>query len=285
MANQTTPNTPAPLSDLVLSNRDKILSVAIPSIVKNSDVWLKRSIVEVSQNKELSDFVLGAGKTQFITKLAKAAQVGLQIGGTKPHAYFVNMGGQLRMDITKEGLGHVCVFGPGAVLEHVPQIIEVKKKDLAGFQINQAEGTYKHDFNPFDPDRGETVGWYCVLNYKNGVKEIQHITLDKVKKIRDGYSQVNSPAWKKSESEMLEKIATKQLLKKPFAMSEGLAMLVDALDVDGIDDTPPEPKDISDRAETRIDDAIGNLGEGNEIEPPPAKKEKVVNEKPKADLF
>lgn len=295
MANQTTPNLP----DLIRSNKEKILSVAIPSIQKNSEIWLQRSIVEVSQNKDIADYVASSpgAATQFINKLAKAAQVGLQIGGTKPHCYFIKVpvrdkqgntiGHTIRMDITKDGYSHAAVYGPGSVLAHIPEFISVHEKEIkeGKFRINQAEGTVYHDYNPFDPDRGKVVGWYCILTYKNGRIEIPHITVDKVEKIQKNYGNLDSQAYKKSKEEMDYKTVAKQLLKKPFAESEGLALQIDALDVDGIDDTPPETKDITDRAETRIDDALGNLGEGNEIEPPTAKKEKVVNEKPKADLF
>lgn len=277
---------------LVTQKRESLLQVAVPSIKSNFDVWSKRAIVEVAQNKELNAWILSSkdAQFQFITKLAKASQAGLQIGGNRPHCYFVNMGGQLRMDITKEGLGHAITYGSGAVLQSVPEIFEVRKKDK--FSIDNAKKTFVHDFSPFE-DRGEVVGWFTVLYYKQAVNgepyiEIPFVTRDKVLKIKNGYSQVNSPAWKKSEEEMEAKIATKQLLKKPFAMAEGLAMMIQALDGEskiGYDDEPVA--DISTRASSKVDQAMGGLGE-NGFEADPV-QEKEVNpkskEEKKNDLF
>lgn len=279
------------LPDIVRQYQDKIFAVAVPSILKNSEQWLNRAILEISQNKELTEFVTVAGKGQFIAKLAKAAQVGLQLGGVKPHAYFINMGGQLRMDITKEGLAHACVHGQGAVLDRVPEIIRVYANDK--FTINQAAKTYTHEFDPTSP-RGDVKLWYTVLNYKNGFIEIPYVTLEKVKKIRLEFSQDKiSKAWKTSEEEMEDKIATKQLLKKPFAEAEGLSMLVDSILSNGLSDTTPTKsnysnEDISKRASTIVDTASSSMGKGTEVDPPSIKDvtpPKQKEEKKEGDMF
>lgn len=275
------------VDSLVQSKRDSLMQIAVPDVRSNFDVWSKRAIVEVAQNKELNAWILSSkdAQFQFITKLSKACQVGLQIGGTRPHAHFVNMGGQLRMDITKEGLAHAIVHGNGSVLQSVPEIHRVYANDK--FSIDQAGKTYTHEFSPFG-ERGKLLGWFTVLHYRKTVNgqpwsEIPFVTLEKVEKIKNGYSQLNSPAWKKSEDEMLDKIATKQLLKKPFAEAEGLAMLIEA--EEGLENAPV--LDISERAGNKIDKALGNLGEPSH-EPV---TEKPINEDPKkqketkADLF
>jgi recombinational DNA repair protein RecT len=259
----TTPNQTMDINSLVISKKQSILETAVPGIRSNIDTWSKRAITDVLQNKELSNWIMQnkENQLQFITKLSKAAQVGLQVGGIRPHVYFVNMNGQLRMDITKEGLCHASVYGEGAVLQVVPEIVRVYSKDK--FTINQAGKTYTHEFDPLS-DRGELKAWYTVLHYKQLVdgepyKEIPFVTLDKVKKIRDNYSMISGPAWKKSEDEMLDKIATKQLLKKPFAESEGLAMHIQAVDTLPLDE-PKEIPSITERAVSKVDQAMGNLG-------------------------
>ena len=99
-----------------------------------------------------------------------------------------------------------------------------------------------------------------VLYYRDGHIEIPHIGIDKILKIKNGFSNINSPAWKKSEDEMLEKIAVKQLLKKPFAESEGLAMLMTSeLDIEEDSETIVREKTISDRAVSRIEQATKKL--------------------------
>lgn len=247
------------IEQMVLEKSDKLREIAVESVRQNFDQWTKRAIIEVSQNKELREFIQSSQdtKNQFFVKLSKAAQIGLQIGGTRPHVYFINMNGNLRMDITKDGFAHSCVHGPQGVLRNIPELIKVFEYDK--FSINQSKGTYEHEFNPFG-DRGKLLGYFMVLYYRDGHIEIPHIGIDKVLKIKNGFSNINSPAWKKSEDEMLEKIAVKQLLKKPFAESEGLAMLMTSeLDIENDSEMIIKEKTISDRAVSRIEQATKKL--------------------------
>jgi recombinational DNA repair protein RecT len=248
------------IESMVLEKSDKIKEVAVESVRQNFDQWTKRAIIEVSQNKELREFIQSSQdtKNQFFVKLAKAAQIGLQIGGTRPHVYFINMNGSLRMDITKDGYAHACVHGIQGVLQNVPELIKVYEKDK--FSINQAKGSYEHEFGPFG-DRGKLLGYFMVLNYRDGHTEIPHIGYEKVVKIKNNFSNINSPAWKKSEDEMLEKIAVKQLLKKPFAESEGLAMLMTS-EEDVHEEEKQEiriEKTISERAVSRLENASKSM--------------------------
>lgn len=247
------------IEQMVLEKSDKIRDVAVESVRQNFDQWTKRAIIEVSQNKELKEYIQSSqdAKNQFFVKLSKAAQIGLQIGGTRPHVYFINMNGSLRMDITKDGFAHSCVHGPQGVLRNIPELIKVFEYDK--FSINQSKGTYEHEFNPFG-DRGKLLGYFMVLYYRDGHIEIPHIGIDKVLKIKNGFSNINSPAWKKSEDEMLEKIAVKQLLKKPFAESEGLAMLLTSdIESDEIQEPVRQEKTISNKAVIRLEQATKKL--------------------------
>lgn len=247
------------IEQMVLEKSDKLREIAVESVRQNFDQWTKRAIIEVSQNKELREFIQSNqdAKNQFFVKLSKAAQIGLQIGGTRPHVYFINMNGSLIMDITKDGFAHSCVHGPQGVLRIIPELIKVFEYDV--ICINQSKGTYEHEFNPFG-DRGKLLGYFMVLYYRDGHVEIPHIRIDKVLKIKNGFSNINSPAWKKSEDEMLEKIAVKQLLKKPFAESEGLAMLMTSeLDIENDSEIIVKEKTISDRAVSRIEQATKKL--------------------------
>jgi recombinational DNA repair protein RecT len=264
------------LEQMVLEKSDKIKAVAVESVRQNFDQWTKRAILEVSQNKELREFILGSqdAKNQFFFKLSKAAQIGLQIGGVKPHVYFINMSGSLRMDITKDGYAHSCVHGPHGVLSHVPELYKVHENDV--FSINQSEGSYKHEYSPFS-ERGKLLGYFMKLQYRDGHAEIPHIGIDKILKIKNNYSNLNSPSWKKSEDEMYEKIAVKQLLKKPFSESEGLAMLMSS-DMEDIEetDTVIQSKTISEKAIAKIENATNKLVDAEIIEEPIENKKQIL---------
>jgi recombinational DNA repair protein RecT len=264
------------LEQMVLEKSDKIKAVAVESVRQNFDQWTKRAILEVSQNKELREFILGSqdAKNQFFFKLSKAAQIGLQIGGVKPHVYFINMSGNLRMDITKDGFSHSCVHGPHGVLSHVPELYKVHENDV--FSINQSEGSYKHEYSPFS-ERGKLLGYFMKLQYRDGHIEIPHIGIDKILKIKNNYSNLNSPSWKKSEDDMLEKIAVKQLLKKPFIESEGLAMLMTCeLNIEDDSYIIDKEKTISEKAVAKIENATSKLVDAEIIEETSESKKQIL---------
>jgi len=87
------------IEQMIIEKSDKLREIAVESVRQNFDQWTKRAIIEVSQNKELREFIQSNQdtKNQFFVKLSKAAQIGLQIGGTRPHVYFINHKGSLRM--------------------------------------------------------------------------------------------------------------------------------------------------------------------------------------------
>jgi hypothetical protein len=57
---------------------------------------------------------------------------------------------------------------------------------------------------------------------------------------------------------MYDKIAAKQLLKKPVKEAEGLAMLLSLDDYEAPEYTPP-PRDISERVGERLDDSMRDV--------------------------
>jgi recombinational DNA repair protein RecT len=115
------------------------------------------------------------------------------------------------------------------------------------------------------------------LQYRDGHIEIPHIGIDKILKIKNNYSNLNSPSWKKSEDDMLEKIAVKQLLKKPFSESEGLAMLMSS-DMEDIEETETvfQPKTISEKAVAKIENATNKLVDAEIIEEPTENKKQIL---------
>jgi recombinational DNA repair protein RecT len=115
------------------------------------------------------------------------------------------------------------------------------------------------------------------LQYRDGHMEIPHIGIDKILKIKNNYSNLNSPSWKKSEDDMLEKIAVKQLLKKPFSESEGLAMLMSS-DMEEIEETETvlQPKTISEKAVAKIENATSKLVDAEIIEEPTDNKKQIL---------
>ena len=233
--------------------------IAAPTVRKDFDTWTKRALVELSSRTELSE-VLATRKGLFSVYrgLVKFATMGLQIGGTFPHAYFMPKQGEAVPVITAEGLSFTAAHGPGAVLKYPPELIRVYDQDKLA--IDQAHGVVKmHDVNPFG-QRGKLLGWYMRLEYIDGHTEIPFITAEKVDAINGAYSTKETskgykmPAWAKSPEEMRDKTAAKQLLKKPAKEAEGLAM---ALTADDAEEVPePQSRDVAERVGSRMGKVI-----------------------------
>lgn len=273
----------------------EIMKVAAPNVNGQFDTWRTRAIVEVSSRDELKDVInTKSGVLSVFRGLTKAATMGLQIGGQFPHCYLVPKEGKAMLVTTADGYAFASVHGPGAVLENVPQLMKVFEKDT--FSVDAAAGTYTHNFSPFG-DRGKLIGYFMKLDYRNGHSEIPFISRKEVEDISNHYSTKEyangkkAPAWMKSPEAMLDKIAVKQLLKKPVKESEGLAMMLSAEDdaeAMPSDSSAPDLRDVTERMADRLDGAAETYTEASEPESEPLPKKPVDKaEKPlsQGDIF
>lgn len=290
MSNQKSnrPDLPA----IVSTHQAEITAIAVPSIQKDYTRWMDRALNYISEQKDTLGPVLQTteGALSCLSGLKKAAQMGLQIGGHYPHAYFMPKQNKAVLVVSAEGLAFVAANGPGAVLKSAPVLVEVRDGDKVKF--DGAAQTVEHTFDPFDAMRNkkEITGFYSILEYKDGHKEIPYVTMTDVIRIRDNYSNYKTrdgklmPAWAKSGPEMLRKIAMKQILKRPAAQSEGLALLADADLYDAGEDEQEQPRDISERASARLDNQT--IETAPEIQDAETIEEEVVTGEPeKGSLF
>ena len=249
--------------------REELMQRAAPNVRGNMDNWQQRAVAYVAENDDLLALTSSRkGLFRIYARLAQAAQLGLQPGGHFPHFHLVVMGTNVTLIPTAEGMAFAATHGPGAVLGHVPEIIEVHEND--DLRIDSAGGSYTHGFDPREY-RGAVVGYLTRLQYRDGHAEIPYISIDDVQRIAENYANENSPAWKKSPRDMLRKIAAKKLLRKPAAESEALAALFGNAyqeQTDGMAQTLPTKqarspvvsKQVEDRAAGRLDAAITGFG-------------------------
>lgn len=218
------------------------------------ETWKMRALVEVSTNEALiKENVLGTrpGLHSVYQALAKSANMGLQFGGHFPQAYLVPKAGKAVLIVSEEGLAFIGTYGPGAVLRVKPELHEVYEKDR--FSIDDAERTYQHEYAPF-AERGKLVGYFTVLEYKDGRKQIPYILQSKVRQIEDAYGGKENPAYNKAPEQMDRKTAMKALLRPVAKESEGLAMAY------SLEENPePEMRDVTERVGERLK-AVKDLG-------------------------
>jgi len=256
----------------------ELCKIAAPNVQASFDTWTQRALVEISTNENLREVIsTKTGIHSIYTALGKAATMGLQIGGSFPHAYLTPKNGKAVLMPTQDGFIFATTFGPGAILETAPTLNEVYEKDT--FSVDAAAGVFKHDFEPFG-DRGKLVGFFTVLEFKDGRRMVPHITLSEVQGIEKGYGQINSPAYAKSLIDMHRKTAMKKMLKPIVKICEGLAMLI-ALDEEmPVSDPDVQMRDVSERTSARMDRIIA------EPEPEPVTVAPVAVAEPvQQDIF
>jgi len=238
------------VEDMLAKMGPEIQKTAAPNVRGDFDVWQARALVEIANRDELKTVLSTREGVFSVYKcLTKFSTMGLQIGGQFPHAYLVPFAGKAAPVVTADGYAFACAHGPGAVLVRIPKLEHVYEKDA--FHLDAAAAMVKHDFDPFG-DRGKVVGYYMVLDYLDGHREISTATPKEVEEIEKSYSNKTGPAWTKSLQEMHDSKAAKQLLKKPMRESEGLAMLLSLDDYEAPEYTPP-PRDIGERMADRLD--------------------------------
>jgi recombinational DNA repair protein RecT len=222
---------------------------------KAFETWKIRALVEVSTNEALQKYnVLGSrpGLFSVYQALAKSANMGLQFGGHFPQAYLVPKEGKAVLIVSEEGLAFIATYGPGAVLQVKPELHEVFEKDR--FSIDDAAHTYQHEFAPF-AERGKLVGYFTVLEYKDGRKQIPYILQSKVRQIEAAYGGEKNQAYDKAPEQMDRKTAMKAMLRPVAKEAEGLAMAYSLEE-----DPEPEMRDVTERTGERLQKATEALG-------------------------
>ena len=244
------------VEDMLAKMADEIKAVAAPNVKGDWETWIKRIFVDVVNREELTPVLsTRQGIFSLYQEIAKAGTAGFQLGGIVPHGYFMPKKGKVVFVPAREGYAFCAVHGPGAVLRHEPALIRVYEHDAVTIDVH--EGKVKHAYD-LRKDRGRHVGWYMVLEYLDGRREVPYVTAEKAKAIMDAYSrQTNTdgklmPSFAKSPEEMADKTAAKHLLRKPFREAVGLAMYR-TLEGDAEEADTQPMRDVTERVGERLE--------------------------------
>lgn len=235
-----------------------IFAVAASNIRAMGETFFTSAMLTILSNPDTEKLLTTTkGLTTAIKAITDAGQVGISFGGPAPLAYFVPKDGGIIMVPHAAGVRHAACYGPGAVLRTVPELLTIREND--GFKIDPAAGTYSFKeggYNPFDKGRGQIVGYFMRLQFKDGRPDVlRHVTLEKVQQIEAHYSMTGGPAFKKSPEEMHEGKATKYLLRDVFKESAGLAKMILDDDMDELPPMAPPPRDVSQRTDATVERA------------------------------
>lgn len=257
----------------------EIVEAAAAHVRQHSGVWLQRAMLSVVNNPQMKDVLSHRRGMYSVYKcFAKAAQMGLQLGGQFPHAHLVPFGNksnnyakEAELVPTAEGYRFAAVHGAQPVLRDVVVRPVYEGDDIS---IDQGKGTVSHKVDP-TKERGKMLGVYGILTRLDGGTVVEWLSLNEVHKVRNAHSLAWQKgwdtAWKSDPEAMAMKTAAKRFLKPYAAEAEGLAMLMATEDVDGEDPPASSPRDVTDRTNARLDERLGDMPSAPEAasEPPP----------------
>jgi len=266
---------------------DEIWGLAPATISTPRDAYFQRAFVSIVNNEALKDVIATrAGVFSVYKALAKAATMGLQIGGQFPQAHLVPFQGKAELIVSAEGLRFAACTGPGRVLEDA--VIRAVY-DGEDFRIDFAAATVEHAYDG-KADRGKLRGVYGILTRLDGTVQVAYMTRAEIEAVRDGHSgsyKAGRPTpWKSDFDAMALKTAAKRFLKPYAAESEGLAMLLSAEDEAAAEPADPAPmRPISDRLGARLDRAAEALkptddNQVEDVQAAPAEEPAAIAEPP-----
>lgn len=219
----------------------------------NQEVYFKRSLITVMENKDLAAITkTDSGALSILRCIGKALQMGLQIGGNIPQAYLVPFKESAVLVPTAEGYRFICVSGDDPVVRD----FSVRAVyDGENFSLDYGSGTVKHTYDG-KSKRGKLLGVYCQIEELSGTKKCEYMPREEIEAIRDAHSRyfigTGKGPWKDDFDAMCIKTAAKKFLKPYAAMKEGLAMALAVDDGEPVKDSRP----IQDRVGDRLDDII-----------------------------
>lgn len=276
------------LDEMAAKMTPEIMAIAARSVAEAGEAWMKRAIVSIASNEALADVIkTRTGLFSIYKGLARAATMGLQLGGQFPHAHFVPYKGVAELITTADGYKHAAVHGPGAILSN----IEVKRVyEGEEVRLDVGAGRVDHIIKP-GAARGKLIGVYGKMTRTDGTSEIDYMSKEEALRIRDTHSAqfrgTGKGPWKDDEDAMIEKTATKKFLRRYAAEAEGLGMLYSA-DADDGDYAPaPPPRDVTERMAGHLEERTERIvaAEAPQTEEKPAPAEKPAPSAAPAELF
>lgn len=241
--------------------------------------FLSRTVAAIVKNEKLAPcFASHEGRVSIYLLIDDALKTGLELDR---HAYAVPYPRKIgkgqnehwiteaKFQIKRQGYHALLCGGEKPIFEDL-RWGAVYQKDKSP-SIDRATGEVKH--SAFIGERGEFIGCWVQIIKLNGQKEAEFYPLSYINNIRDKYSKtyqkyldkkVSKCAWVDSPIPMAEKTAIKAFCSPYADVKDELA---NALYSERDDfENPNVDRDNESLADKFIDEALGNMGEGNTAE-------------------
>lgn len=174
-----------------------------PSFIKDEarKAYFTKLMANISNEDNLKPlFQSRKGLFTLYKTVSKAVELGLNIGGVRPHAYILPYGETASLIPSADGYRFVVTAGENPIFREVDHGI-VRKGD-SNFKIDESNGLLEHPINPLE-ERGEMLGvWVRGLPFdKDLPNKVKFIGKDRILQIRDNHSRMgkqNKGPWARS---------------------------------------------------------------------------------------
>lgn len=175
------------------------------------------------QTYEANDYfrkVANGNPASFVNAVLNVAAIGISLNPASKLAYLVPRKNAIFLDISYMGLMHIAQEC-GAIQWGQAVIVRLKDTQDGNFQLRGLGERPVHNYNPFDKERGDIVGVYCVVKTAEGDYLTHPMAIDAVNAIRDrseawkAYQRDKSKTcpWVTDYEEMVKKTCVKQAAK------------------------------------------------------------------------
>lgn len=257
-----------PLQRMINGSQKKLWLSKATFLKEKQEVYFQRAMMNIMSNDTLAKMARSeAGARSILMSIGKALQMGLEIGGHLPQAYLIPFGDKVELCPTAEGFKFMALSEPSMLKKFRLEIV-YEDEDV---EINK-NGEVSHSIKITDKKR-KLIGIYCQLTELDGEKRADYITRGEIDEIRLKWSkQPNGKAWTDAFDQMAMKVAGKRFLKPYAALKEGLLMALDQMD-----DQEPDNRNIDDRVDDILADAIPEPVQV--AKPEPEKKDPTTTKK------
>lgn len=188
-----------------------------------------------------------------VAAVRNVAAIGISLNPAQKHAYLVPRGGKVVLDLSYLGLLHIATES-GSILWAQCKIVYSSDS----YESNGVDKSPTHTYNPFNKNRGEIIGAYCVAKTRDGAFLTEEMSMDEIAKVRsrsESFKKGGMSPWKTDEGEMIRKTVIKRGYKywpKTNRMSEAVEMLNNQEGIDfkseraaAVHDINPTPDQLS----------------------------------------
>ena len=167
-----------------------------------------RFLRNVSSQVKMNPAIQNCRPDTIINSIIRATHLGLDIG-VLGSAWIVPYGDQANLVIGYAGL--IDLANRSGTVNAIHSGV-VRKNDI----YKRTEDNFSHDYDAFGTaeSRGPVVGCYCLVDLKNGSRQIETMNLEDIEQVRSGSRSGNNGPWVSYFEEMAKKSVIRRALKR-----------------------------------------------------------------------